>query len=111
MMRIAVCTLIRAAKRRPPVGDVPLCPAAVSKNKLRRPPRPEMDKRLPRGPFLGQCLPSQSRVGDAGKLVACLWPRPSFSLKRSIPVVSWQTILKQFFFAADRENELVRRPL
>ncbi|WP_372993031.1 putative PEP-binding protein, partial [Sulfitobacter sp.] len=70
--------------------------------------RAEMDKTLAREERLGHVLPSKIEVGAMLET-----PSLAFAPKKFFEEVEFLSIggndLKQFFFAADRENELVRR--
>jgi len=70
--------------------------------------RAEMDKALERERILGHPLPASLEVGAMLET-----PSLAFASRRFFEEVEFISIggndLKQFFFAADRENELVRR--
>jgi len=70
--------------------------------------RAEMDKTLAREARLGHKLPSHLEIGAMLET-----PSLAFAPKKFFEEVEFLSIggndLKQFFFAADRENELVRR--
>ena len=104
MMRMQLQALIRAANGRPLSVMFPF----VAQFEEYRAARAEMDKTLAREARLGHVLPSQIEVGAMLET-----PSLAFAPKKFFEEVEFLSIggndLKQFFFAADRENELVRR--
>ncbi len=104
MMRMQLQALIRAANGRPLSVMFPF----VAQFEEYRAARAEMDKTLAREARLGHVLPSQMEVGAMLET-----PSLAFAPKKFFEEVEFLSIggndLKQFFFAADRENELVRR--
>ena len=104
MMRMQLQALIRAANGRPLSVMFPF----VAQFEEYRAARAEMDKTLAREARLGHVLPSQIEVGAMLET-----PSLAFAPTKFFEEVEFLSIggndLKQFFFAADRENELVRR--
>ena len=104
MMRMQLQALIRAANGRPLSVMFPF----VAQFEEYRAARAEMDKTLAREARLGHVLPSQIEVGAMLET-----PSLAFAQTKFFEEVEFLSIggndLKQFFFAADRENELVRR--
>ena len=104
MMRMQLQALIRAANGRPLSVMFPF----VAQFEEYRATRAEMDKTLAREARLGHVLPSQIEVGAMLET-----PSLAFAPTKFFEEVEFLSIggndLKQFFFAADRENELVRR--
>ena len=104
MMRMQLQALIRAANGRPLSVMFPF----VAQFEEYRAARAEMDKTLAREARLGHVLPSQIEVGAMLET-----PSLAFAPKKFFEEVEFLSIggndLKQFFFVADRENELVRR--
>ncbi|APE44163.1 phosphoenolpyruvate--protein phosphotransferase [Sulfitobacter alexandrii] len=104
VMRMQLQALIRAANGRPLAVMFPF----VAQFEEFRAARAEMDKTLAREERLGHVLPSRIEVGAMLET-----PSLAFAPKKFFEEVEFVSIggndLKQFFFAADRENELVRR--
>ncbi|MCX8226105.1 MAG: phosphoenolpyruvate--protein phosphotransferase [Sulfitobacter sp.] len=104
IMRMQLQALIRAANGRPLSVMFPF----VAQFEEYRAARAEMDKTLAREARLGHKLPSHLEVGAMLET-----PSLAFAPKKFFEEVEFLSIggndLKQFFFAADRENELVRR--
>ena len=104
MMRMQLQALIRAANGRPLSVMFPF----VAQFEEYRAARAEMDKTLAREARLGHVLPSQIEVGAMLET-----PSLAFAPTKFFEEVEFLSIggndLKQFFFAADRENERVRR--
>ena len=104
IMRMQLQALIRAANGRPLTVMFPF----VAQFEEYRAARAEMDKTLAREERLGHVLPSKIEVGAMLET-----PSLAFAPKKFFEEVEFLSIggndLKQFFFAADRENELVRR--
>ena len=104
IMRMQLQALIRAAKGRPLTVMFPF----VAQFEEYRAARAEMDKTLAREERLGHVLPSKIEIGAMLET-----PSLAFAPKKFFEEVEFLSIggndLKQFFFAADRENELVRR--
>ena len=104
MMRMQLQALIRAANGRPLSVMFPF----VAQFEEYRAARAEVDKTLAREARLGHVLPSQIEVGAMLET-----PSLAFAPTKFFEEVEFLSIggndLKQFFFAADRENELVRR--
>ena len=104
MMRMQLQALIRAANGRTLSVMFPF----VAQFEEYRAARAEMDKTLAREARLGHVLPSQIEVGAMLET-----PSLAFAPTKFFEEVEFLSIggndLKQFFFAADRENELVRR--
>ncbi|MGJ8616140.1 MAG: phosphoenolpyruvate--protein phosphotransferase [Sulfitobacter sp.] len=104
IMRMQLQALIRAANGRPLSVMFPF----VAQFEEFRAARAEMDKTLAREERLGHVLPSEIEVGAMLET-----PSLAFAPKKFFDEVEFLSIggndLKQFFFAADRENEMVRR--
>ncbi|MGJ8628125.1 MAG: phosphoenolpyruvate--protein phosphotransferase [Sulfitobacter sp.] len=104
IMRMQLQALIRAANGRPLSVMFPF----VAQFEEFRAARAEMDKTLAREERLGHILPSEIEVGAMLET-----PSLAFAPKKFFEEVEFLSVggndLKQFFFAADRENELVRR--
>ncbi len=104
IMRMQLQALIRAANGRPLSVMFPF----VAQFEEFRAARAEMDKTLAREQRLGHVLPSEIEVGAMLET-----PSLAFAPKKFFEEVEFLSVggndLKQFFFAADRENELVRR--
>ncbi len=104
IMRMQLQALIRAASGRPLSVMFPF----VAQFEEYRAARAEVDKTLAREARLGHVLPSHIEVGAMLET-----PSLAFAPKKFFEEVEFLSIggndLKQFFFAADRENELVRR--
>ncbi|SFK51293.1 phosphoenolpyruvate--protein phosphotransferase [Shimia haliotis] len=104
VMRMQLQALLRAANGRPLTVMFPF----VAQFDEYRAARAEMDKALERERILGHPLPASLEVGAMLET-----PSLGFAPKRFFEEVDFLSIggndLKQFFFAADRENERVRR--
>lgn len=104
VMRMQLQALIRAANGRPLTVMFPF----VAQFEEFRAARAEMDKTLAREERLGHILPSKIEVGAMLET-----PSLAFAPTKFFEEVEFLSIggndLKQFFFAADRENERVRR--
>ncbi len=104
VMRMQLQALIRAAKGRPLSVMFPF----VAQHEEYSQARAEMDKAMERERILGHPLPEMLEVGAMLET-----PSLAYAPDRFYEEVDFLSIggndLKQFFFAADRENELVRR--
>ncbi len=104
VMRMQLQALIRAAKGRPLTVMFPF----VAQFEEYRQARAEVDKTLAREKRLGHILPERVEIGAMLET-----PSLAFAPRRFFEEVEFLSIggndLKQFFFAADRENERVRR--
>ena len=104
VLRMQVQALIRAAKGRPLAVMFPL----VAESGEYRRARAEVDKALERERILGHPLPERCEVGVMLETPSLAFAPEGFW--REVDFVSvGGNDLKQFFFAADRENERVRR--
>jgi phosphotransferase system enzyme I (PtsP) len=104
IMRMQLQALLRAANGRPLTVMFPF----VAQFEEYRAARVEMDKALARERALGHALPSSLEIGAMLET-----PSLAFAPDKFFDEVDFLSIggndLKQFFFAADRENERVRR--
>ncbi|TCL09996.1 PTSINtr with GAF domain PtsP [Shimia isoporae] len=104
VMRMQLQALLRAANGRPLTVMFPF----IAQFDEYRAARAEVDKALERERILGHPLPAALEVGAMLET-----PSLGFAPKRFFEEVDFLSIggndLKQFFFAADRENERVRR--
>lgn len=104
VMRMQLQALIRGSKGRPLTVMFPF----IAQFEEYRAARAEMDKTLAREERLGHVLPSKIEIGAMLET-----PSLAFAPKKFFEEVEFLSIggndLKQFFFAADRENERVRR--
>ncbi|WP_163849082.1 phosphoenolpyruvate--protein phosphotransferase [Pseudooceanicola aestuarii] len=104
VMRMQLQALLRAANGRPLSVMFPF----VAQYEEYRAARAEMDKALERERILGHVLPETLEVGAMLET-----PSLAFAPRKFFEEVQFLSIggndLKQFFFAADRENERVRR--
>ncbi|MBT9382670.1 phosphoenolpyruvate--protein phosphotransferase [Pseudooceanicola sp. CBS1P-1] len=104
VLRMQLQALIRAADGRPLSVMFPF----VAQYEEYQAARAEMDKAMERERILGHPVPSSLEVGAMLET-----PSLAFAPKRFFQEVDFLSIggndLKQFFFAADRENERVRR--
>ena len=104
IMRMQLQALLRAANGRPLTIMFPF----VAQFEEYRAARVEMEKTLAREKVLGHALPSQLEIGAMLET-----PSLAFAPMKFFEEVEFLSIggndLKQFFFAADRENERVRR--
>ncbi len=104
VMRMQLQALVRAAAGRPLSVMFPF----VAQQEEFFAARAEMDKALERERILGHPLPETLRVGAMLETPSLAYAPDTFY--RSVDFLSiGGNDLKQFFFAADRENELVRR--
>ena len=104
VMRMQLQALIRAAAGRPLTVMFPF----VAQFEEFRAARAEVDKAMERERILGHVLPEKLEIGAMLET-----PSLAFAPKKFFEEVEFLSIggndLKQFFFAADRENERVRR--
>jgi len=104
MMRMQLQALLRAANGRPLSIMFPF----VAQYEEFTAARAEMDKAIARETVLGHALPSRLEIGAMLET-----PSLAFAPQKFFEEVEFLSIggndLKQFFFAADRENERVRR--
>ncbi|RBI83359.1 phosphoenolpyruvate--protein phosphotransferase [Rhodosalinus halophilus] len=104
VLRMQLQALVRAAAGGPLTVMFPF----IAQYEEWRAARAEMDKALERERILGHPLPASLEVGAMLET-----PSLAFASRRFFEEVEFLSIggndLKQFFFAADRENELVRR--
>ncbi|QPM88966.1 phosphoenolpyruvate--protein phosphotransferase [Pseudooceanicola algae] len=104
VMRMQLQALIRAANGRPLSVMFPF----VAQYEEFKAARAEMDKALARERILGHALPSSLEIGAMLET-----PSLAFAPRQFFEEVQFVSIggndLKQFFFAADRENERVRK--
>jgi phosphotransferase system enzyme I (PtsP) len=104
VMRMQLQALIRAAKGRPLSVMFPF----VAQREEYTAARAEMDKALERERVLGHPLPESLEVGAMLETPSLAFAPDSFYREVDFLSIGGND-LKQFFFAADRENELVRR--
>src|SRR6056297_742867 len=104
MMRMQLQALVRAAAGRPLSVMFPF----VAQREEFTAARAEMDKALDRERKLGHPLPSELKVGAMLETPSLAYAPDAFYAKVDFLSIGGND-LKQFFFAADRENELVRR--
>ncbi len=104
VMRMQLQALLRAANGRPLTLMFPF----VAQYEEFARARQEVDKAIAREEKLGHALPEKLSIGAMLET-----PSLAFASKRFFEEVEFLSVggndLKQFFFAADRENELVRR--
>ncbi|WP_412554172.1 phosphoenolpyruvate--protein phosphotransferase [Shimia sp. MIT1388] len=104
VMRMQLQALLRAANGRPLTVMFPF----IAQYEEYKSARAEVDKAIEREKILGHVLPSEIEVGAMLET-----PSLGFAPKKFYEDVDFLSIggndLKQFFFAADRENERVRR--
>ncbi len=104
VMRMQLQALLRAANGRPLTIMFPF----IAQYEEYKSARAEVDKAIEREKILGHVLPSEIEVGAMLET-----PSLGFAPKKFYEEVDFLSIggndLKQFFFAADRENERVRR--
>jgi phosphotransferase system, enzyme I, PtsP len=104
IMRMQLQALIRAAAGRPLTIMFPF----VAQFEEYRAARAEVDKTIAREKILGHVLPRELEIGAMLET-----PSLAFAPQKFFDEVGFLSIggndLKQFFFAADRENERVRR--
>ncbi|ARE82611.1 Phosphoenolpyruvate-protein phosphotransferase [Roseovarius sp. EC-HK134] len=104
VMRMQLQALIRAAKGRPLTIMFPF----VAQRDEFTAARAEMDKALERERILGHPIPAQIEVGAMLETPSLAFAPDDFYSEVDFISVGGND-LKQFFFAADRENERVRR--
>jgi len=104
VMRMQLQALIRGAQGRPLSVMFPF----VAQHGEFRAARAEMDKALERERILGHPLPAQIEVGAMLETPSLAFAPDAFYEEVDFLSVGGND-LKQFFFAADRENERVRR--
>jgi len=104
VMRMQLQALIRGAKGRPLTVMFPF----VAQRDEFTAARAEMDKALARERILGHPVPDQIEVGAMLETPALAFASDEFYAQVDFISVGGND-LKQFFFAADRENERVRR--
>jgi phosphotransferase system enzyme I (PtsP) len=104
VMRMQLQALIRAAKGRPLTIMFPF----VAQRDEFTAARAEMDKALERERILGHPIPEQIEVGAMLETPSLAFAPDDFYSEVDFISVGGND-LKQFFFAADRENERVRR--
>ncbi len=104
VMRMQLQALVRAAKGRPLSIMFPF----VAQREEFSSARAEMDKALDRERILGHPLPASLEVGAMLETPSLAFAPDSFYSEVDFLSIGGND-LKQFFFAADRENELVRR--
>jgi phosphotransferase system enzyme I (PtsP) len=104
VMRMQLQALIRGAQGRPLSVMFPF----VAQHDEFRAARAEMDKALERERILGHPLPSEIEVGAMLETPSIAFAPDAFYNEVDFLSVGGND-LKQFFFAADRENERVRR--
>ncbi len=104
VMRMQLQALIRAAAGRPLTVMFPF----VAQREEYTAARAEMDKAMARERILGHPLPETLEVGAMLETPSLAFAPDSFYAEVDFLSIGGND-LKQFFFAADRENELVRR--
>jgi len=104
ILRMQLQALIRAAAGRPLSVMFPF----IAQQDEFRIARAEMDKAIARETILGHPLPAKIEVGAMLETPGIAFAADSFFEEVDFISVGGND-LKQFFFAADRENELVRR--
>ncbi|KZY30473.1 peptidase, partial [Roseovarius sp. HI0049] len=104
IMRMQLQALIRAANGRPLSIMFPF----VAQREEFTAARAEMDKALERERILGHKLPASLEVGAMLETPSLAFAPDSFYREVDFLSIGGND-LKQFFFAADRENELVRK--
>ena len=104
VMRMQLQALIRAAKGRPLTVMFPF----IAQHDEFTAARAEMDKALARERILGHPIPDVLEVGAMLETPALAFASDDFYAQVDFISVGGND-LKQFFFAADRENERVRR--
>ena len=104
VMRMQLQALVRAANGRPLTVMFPF----VAQFDEYRAARDEVDRTIERERKLGHALPSELKIGAMLET-----PSLAYAPQKFFEMVDFLSIggndLKQFFFAADRENERVRR--
>jgi len=104
VLRMQLQALLRGANGRPLSVMFPF----VAQYDEYRAARAEMDKAISREEKLGHLLPASIEVGAMLETPSLAFAPPSFFDDVDFISIGGND-LKQFFFAADRENELVRR--
>jgi phosphotransferase system enzyme I (PtsP) len=104
VMRMQLQALIRAAAGRPLTVMFPF----VAQREEYTAAKAEMDKALERERILGHPLPASLELGAMLETPSLAFAPDSFYREVDFLSIGGND-LKQFFFAADRENELVRR--
>ncbi|MEI4231323.1 phosphoenolpyruvate--protein phosphotransferase [Roseovarius sp. D22-M7] len=104
VMRMQLQALIRAAKGRPLTVMFPF----IAQHDEFTAARAEMDKAMARERILGHPVPERIEVGAMLETPALAFASDDFYAQVDFVSVGGND-LKQFFFAADRENERVRR--
>jgi len=104
ILRMQVQALIRAAAGRPLTVMFPFVTVPGEFNAARA----EVDKAMERERILGRPLPARLEVGAMLETPSLAFAADSFFRQVDFLSIGGND-LKQFFFAADRENELVRR--
>lgn len=104
VMRMQLQALVRAARGRPLAIMFPF----VAQREEFSAARAEMNKALERERILGHPLPSSLEVGAMLETPSLAFAPDAFYQEVDFLSIGGND-LKQFFFAADRENELVRR--
>ncbi|MCE8009142.1 phosphoenolpyruvate--protein phosphotransferase [Aestuariivita sp.] len=104
VMRMQLQALIRAANGRPLTV---MFPFVAQFDEYRR-ARAEVDKAIAREDKLGHVLPSSLEIGAMLETPSLAFAPPKFFQEVDFLSIGGND-LKQFFFAADRENERVRR--
>jgi phosphotransferase system enzyme I (PtsP) len=104
VMRMQLQAFVRAAAGRPLTVMFPFVAQREEFSKARA----EMDKALERERILGHALPKTLEVGAMLETPSLAFAPDSFYEEVDFLSIGGND-LKQFFFAADRENELVRR--
>ncbi|MCH2093559.1 MAG: phosphoenolpyruvate--protein phosphotransferase [Rhodobacteraceae bacterium] len=104
VMRMQLQALLRAANGRPLTVMFPF----VAQFEEYRAAKAEMDKALARESKLGHTLPASLEIGAMLETPSLAFAPPKFFDEVEFLSIGGND-LKQFFFAADRENELVRR--
>ncbi len=104
VMRMQLQALIRAANGRPLTLMFPF----VAQLEEFRAARLHVDREIERERALGHALPSELKVGAMLETPSLAFAPDSFFQEADFISIGGND-LKQFFFAADRENELVRR--
>ncbi|SHJ14348.1 phosphoenolpyruvate--protein phosphotransferase [Wenxinia saemankumensis] len=104
VLRMQLQALIRAAKGRPLSVMFPF----IADPREFRAARDEFDKAMERERILGHLLPESVEVGAMLETPSLVFANDSFFREVDFLSVGGND-LKQFFFAADRENERVRR--
>ncbi len=104
VLRMQLQALIRAASGRPLKVMFPF----IARHEEFRLARAEVNKAMDRERILGHVLPSKIEIGAMLEVPALAYASDQFFAEVDFLSIGGND-LKQFFFAADRENELVRR--